>query len=90
MYLYAPLAMSYAIINNLKPKNNETKRICIAAEPAQSDGEKNMSDAELGRRLGVTRQTVNCIVNGRRDVTVGRLHLIAEILGVRVRELFDD
>ncbi|MBO5549841.1 MAG: helix-turn-helix transcriptional regulator [Prevotella sp.] len=49
-----------------------------------------MSDAELGRRLGVTRQTVNCIVNGRRDVTVGRLHLIAEILGVRVRELFDD
>ena len=49
-----------------------------------------MSDAELGRRLGVSRQTINGIVNGRDDLTVRRLHLIAEALQVRVRELFDE
>ena len=49
-----------------------------------------MSDAELGRQLGVSRQTVNNVVNGRRDITVGRLHVFANALGVRVRDLFDE
>ena len=44
--------------------NDETERICVAAEPATSDEQKNMSDTELGRRLGVSRQTVNAIVKG--------------------------
>ena len=56
----------------------------------RSDDEKNVSDAELGRRLGVSRQTVNNVVNGRRDITVGRLHVFANALGVRVRDLFDE
>ena len=47
-----------------------------------------MSDAELGRRLGVSRQAVEAIVNGRKDITVRRLHDFAEALGVPVRELF--
>ena len=78
----------FQIINN--KQNNEKSTIWVAAEPAQSDEQKNVSDAELGRRLGVTRQTVNGIVNGRDDLTVRRLHKIAEMLQVRVRELFDD
>ena len=50
-----------------------------------------MSDAELGRRLGgISRQAVEAIVKGRKDLTVRRLHLIAEALQVRVRELFDE
>ena len=49
-----------------------------------------MSDAELGRRLGVTRQTVNNWINGRRDITVGWLHKVANALEVRVRDLFDE
>ena len=80
----------FFFIHNLINNQNETERICVAAEPATSDEQKNMSDAELARQIGVTRQTVNNIVNGRRDVTVRRLHLIAEILDVRVRELFDE
>ena len=47
-----------------------------------------MSDAELGRRLGVTRQTVEAVVNGRTDITMKRLHEYANALGVRVWELF--
>ena len=47
-----------------------------------------VSNAELARRLGVTRQTVNNMVNGRRDVTVSKLHEIANVLGIRVRDLF--
>ena len=77
----------YNILNN---KQNEKTKVWVAAESAQSDDEKNVSDAELGRRLGVSRQTINGIVNGRDDLTVRRLHLIAEALQVRVRELFDE
>ena len=64
------------------------KKVWVAAEPAQSDDEKNVSDAELGRRLGVTRQTINNIVNGRSDPSLSRLQDIAEVLGVHIRELF--
>ena len=77
-------------INNQTKSNNEKSKFWVAAKPAQSDDEKNVSDAELGRRLGVTRQAVNGIVNGRDDLTVRRLHKIAEKLQVRVRELFDE
>ena len=47
-----------------------------------------MSDAELARRINVTRQTVNNIVNGRSDPALSRLHDIADALQVRVRDLF--
>lgn len=71
-------------------RNNEEECHPLAAQPALRHAEKNMSDAELARRLGLSRQTVNNIVNGRRSTTVGRLHEIAEALQVRVRELFDE
>ena len=77
-------------IKLLKKQQNDQEKVWFAVESAQSDDEKNVSDAELGRHLGVTRQTVNGIVNGRDDLTVRRLHLIAEALQVRVRELFDE
>ena len=47
-----------------------------------------MSDAELARRIHVTRQTINNIVNGRSDPALSRLHTIDEALEVKVRELF--
>ncbi|MBR4460696.1 MAG: helix-turn-helix transcriptional regulator [Paludibacteraceae bacterium] len=49
-----------------------------------------MSDAELGRSLGVSRQAIEAVVNGRKDITVRRLHEVANVLGVRVRDLFDE
>lgn len=50
---------------------------------------KNISCSKLASLLGVTRQTINNIVNGRRDVTVSKLHEIAKILDVRVKDLFE-
>ena len=75
--------------NPLNIYNNETrKKVWIAVESAPSDEEKNMSDVELARRIGVSRQTINNIVNGRRDTPLSRLHNIADALQVRVRDLF--
>ena len=51
---------------------------------------KDVSYAELGRRLGITRQAVEAVVKGRKDITLSRLHDYADALGVRVRELFDE
>ena len=48
-----------------------------------------VSCAELGRRLGVTRQAVNKVVNGHTDITLSRLHEYADALGVRVCDLFE-
>jgi DNA-binding XRE family transcriptional regulator len=48
-----------------------------------------MSDGRLACLLGVSRQTVNWI-NGRRDITVGWLHGVADALEVRVRDLFNE
>ena len=49
-----------------------------------------MSDGELAEMIDVSRQTVNNWINGRRDVSVGYLHKVANALGVRVRDLFDE
>ena len=68
-------------------KKNESK-IWVAVESAQSNDEKNVSDVELARRIGVYRQTINNIVNGRTDPPLSRLHDIANALQVRVRDLF--
>ena len=50
--------------------------------------ERGISQEELAKRCGVTRQTVNAIENNKYDPTLAlAFHLAAE-LGVRVDELF--
>ena len=49
-----------------------------------------VSAAELGRRLGVSRQAVSTVLNGHTDITLTHLHAIADALGVRVRDLFKE
>ena len=82
--------MSRALNIIFKHLNYETEKVWVAAESAQSDDEKNVSDAELAELIDVSRQTVNNWINGRRDITVGHLHEVAKVLGVRVRDLFDE
>ncbi|MBQ6050808.1 MAG: helix-turn-helix transcriptional regulator [Bacteroidaceae bacterium] len=48
-----------------------------------------MSDVWLANRIGVSRQTVNYWINGQRDMMLSRLHEVADVLEVRVRDLFD-
>lgn len=50
--------------------------------------EQGLSQEELARRCGVSRQTINAIENNKYDPTLAlAFHLAAE-LGVRVDELF--
>ncbi len=49
-----------------------------------------VSCAELGRRLGVSRQAISKVVNEHTDINVRHLHRIANALGVRVRDLFEE
>ena len=80
------LCLVYIIVCLINVSNEN--KVWIAVKPAQSNDEKNVSDAELAELIGVSRQTVNYWINGQRDVTLSRLHEVADVLGVRVRDLF--
>ena len=45
---------------------------------------KNISEAEVGRRIGMTRQSVNKILNGQTDPPVSRVLDIIEALEIKV------
>lgn len=46
------------------------------------------SQADLADRLGVSRQTVNAIENGRYDPSLPLAFKIAEVFGHRIEDLF--
>ena len=50
--------------------------------------EQGLSQEELARRCGVSRQTINAIENNKYDPTLALAFHLAEELGVRVDELF--
>ncbi|RFU41048.1 transcriptional regulator [Actinomadura logoneensis] len=51
---------------------------------------KGLSQAELGRELGVSRQTVNAIEQGRYDPSLPLAIRIARYFGATVEEVFHD
>ncbi|AVX19633.1 DNA-binding transcriptional regulator, XRE-family HTH domain [Carboxydocella sporoproducens DSM 16521] len=48
---------------------------------------KSMTQAALAEKLGCTRQEINKIVHGRKNITVQELKEIAAILNVPIEEL---
>ncbi len=50
--------------------------------------ERDWSQAELGQRLGVSRQTINAIETGKYDPSLPLAFAIAAIFGQRIEELF--
>ena len=52
--------------------------------------EADWSQAELARRLGVSRQTVNAIETGKYDPSLPLAFALARVFGRRIEELFDD
>src|SRR5271167_1046596 len=50
---------------------------------------RKMSQAELGKAVGVTFQQIQKYENGKNRVGAGRLHLVATALNVPITELFD-
>ena len=54
----------------------------------QTRQELNLSQAELAKRVGVSRQTVNMIENGDYNPTVALCIRICRVLGKTLDELF--
>ncbi len=51
-------------------------------------GERRWSQANLAERLGVSRQTVNAIENGKYDPSLPLAFRIAEVFEMRIDEVF--
>lgn len=49
---------------------------------------RGWSQAELGTRLGVSRQTVNAIETGKYDPSLPLAFTIARVFGLRIEEIF--
>ena len=52
--------------------------------------ERDWSQAELGGRLGVSRQAVNAIETGKYDPSLPLAFRIARLFGMSIEEVFDD
>lgn len=50
--------------------------------------ERRWSQAELAERLGVSRQTINVIENGKYDPSLGLALKVARLFGKHVEEIF--
>jgi putative transcriptional regulator len=52
--------------------------------------ERDWSQAELGGRLGVSRQAVNAIETGKYDPSLPLAFKLCRLFGVPIEEIFDD
>lgn len=51
--------------------------------------QRQWTQAQLGERLGVSRQTVNAIETGRYDPSLPLAFQIARLFGMSIEEVFD-
>ena len=52
--------------------------------------ERDWSQAELGGRLGVSRQAVNAIETGKYDPSLPLAFKLARLFGKPIEDIFDD
>ncbi len=52
--------------------------------------ERGWSQAELGGRLGVSRQAVNAIETGKHDPSLPLAFKLAKLFQLRIEEIFED
>jgi putative transcriptional regulator len=52
--------------------------------------ERNWSQAELGERLGVSRQAVNAIETGKYDPSMPLAFKLSRLFDMTIEEIFDD
>ena len=50
--------------------------------------ERRWSQADLGEKLGVSRQTVNAIENGKYDPSLPLAFKLSEVFNLRIEEIF--
>jgi len=92
LYLCTLKLQKAASTNPLKTKKqikNEAK-ISNTGEPVEGDGQKNMSAAELGRRVGCSRQAIRKILNGETDPSISRVIAIAKALEISILDLYPE
>ena len=71
-----------------EPANNPVDE-AVGASIRLLHKRRKMSQAELGKALGVTFQQVQKYENGKNRVGASRLHMVATALNVPIGELFD-
>ena len=52
--------------------------------------ERGWSQAELGGRIGVSRQAVNAIETGKHDPSLPLAFRLARLFGLGIEEIFED
>ena len=52
--------------------------------------ERGWSQAELGGRIGVSRQAVNAIETGKHDPSLPLAFKLARLFGLSIEEIFED
>ena len=52
--------------------------------------ERNWSQAELGGRIGVSRQAVNAIETGKHDPSLPLAFKLARLFAMSIEEIFED
>ena len=52
--------------------------------------ERGWSQAELGGRIGVSRQAVNAIETGKHDPSLPLAFRLARVFGMSIEEIFED
>ncbi len=52
--------------------------------------ERGWSQAELGGRIGVSRQAVNAIETGKHDPSLGLAFRLARLFAKSIEEIFED
>ena len=52
--------------------------------------ERGWSQAELGGRIGVSRQAINAIETGKHDPSLPLAFRLARLFGMTIEEVFDD
>ena len=52
--------------------------------------ERRWSQAELGGRIGVSRQAVNAIETGKHDPSLPLAFRLARLFGLGIEEIFED
>jgi putative transcriptional regulator len=53
-------------------------------------GERGLSQAELGGRVGVSRQAINLVENGKHDPSLSLAFAIARVFGLPVESIFTE
>ena len=73
----------------MRAKANEPVDSLVGARIRLLRKRRKMSQAELGKAIGVTFQQIQKYENGKNRVGASRLHQVATALNVPITELFD-